>query len=222
MEKIMVIAPHPADETLGCGGTLLRFRREGCCLAWLIVTDMTAEVGFKPEQIARRDAEIKKVGKTYGFDVVYRLGFAATSLDAVPVANLSRAIGKAVAAFQPHTLLVSFGNDNHTDHQVVFKASASCFKWFRFPSVKKVLAYETLSETDQAVASKRNVFSPNVFVDISKDISKKIAVMRIYKSEFEKFPFPRSEKAIRSLAAVRGAASGHDAAEAFMLIKETI
>lgn len=218
----MVIAPHPDDETLGCGGALLRFRREGCRLAWLIVTDMTAEVGFTPAQIARRDAEIEKVGKVYGFDAIDRLGFATTRLDAIPMAQLSRSIGKAVAAFQPHTLLVPFGNDNHTDHQVVFKASASCFKWFRFSSVKKVLAYETPSETDQAVVSKAKTFSPNVFVDISKEVSRKIAVMKIYKSEFAKFPFPRSEKAIRSLAAVRGAASGHNSAEAFMLIKETL
>lgn len=46
--------------------------------------------------------------------------------------------------------------------------------------------------------------------------------MKIYESEMSDFPFPRSEKAIKSLAYVRGAASGYEAAEAFMLLKERI
>ena len=107
----------------------------------------------------------------------------------------------------------------HTDHRIVFDAVIACTKWFRYPSVKRVLAYETLSETDFSLNTNGR-FYPNYFINISGYLEKKIELMSIYISEIAKFPFPRSYEAIRALATLRGAASGYIAAEAFQLLKE--
>ena len=96
----------------------------------------------------------------------------------------------------------------------------ACTKCFRFHSIKRILAYETISETDFGMNPSYNTFRPNVYIDISKYLEMKLEIMRIYASELGDFPFPRSEKAIRALAALRGAAAGCEAAEAFMLLKE--
>ena len=85
MSAVLVVAPHPDDETLGCGGTLLRHANEGDTLHWLIVTDMTAESGFGRKQMSRRDGEINAVAEAYGFTTVKRLGFATARLDTVPM-----------------------------------------------------------------------------------------------------------------------------------------
>ena len=112
-----------------------------------------------------------------------------------------------------------FAYDVHTDHQVIAKAVASTLKWFRYPYIKKVMMYETPSETEFNFTEDR-AFRPNVFVDISQHLDDKIDAMRMYHSEMGEFPFPRSEKTMRSLAALRGSQSGFEAAEAFELVYE--
>jgi N-acetylglucosamine malate deacetylase 1 len=121
--------------------------------------------------------------------------------------------------FAPDEVLLPHRGDVHSDHRVVFDAAAACTKWFRYPSVRRVLAYETLSETDFALPP-QDAFVPNYFVDISGHLEAKIAALRIYESELGQPPFPRSVEAVRALATVRGAASGFHAAEAFQLLRE--
>ena len=145
--KTLVIAPHPDDELLGVGGTLLRRKAEGAELAWLIVTGISTANGWKQEQVERRADEISRVIAVLGFDHVFTLDFPTTQLDRIPVGDLVGAISGVFKAFQPEEVFVPHPSDVHTDHRAVFDAAAACTKWFRYPSVKRVLAYETLSET---------------------------------------------------------------------------
>jgi LmbE family N-acetylglucosaminyl deacetylase len=104
---------------------------------------------------------------------------------------------------------------------MVFDAAASCTKWFRYPSIKRVLAYETMSETDFGLGTSQ-AFRPNVIINIEPYLTDKLRAMDIYTSELGEFPFPRSHKAIQALATLRGAASGFVAAEAFELLRERL
>lgn len=217
--KIIVIAPHPDDEVLGAGGTLLRRKAEGSQVAWLIVTSISSEAGFSDETIKQRAYEIKCVTTLFGFDSVFELSFPTTQLDRIPMGNLVKAISGVFKSFEPDEVFVPHPSDIHTDHRVVFNAVASCTKWFRYPSVKRVLAYETLSETDFGLGLEHS-FWPNVFVNIESYLEDKLRAMDIYASELGAFPFPRSHEAIRALATLRGAASGYKAAEAFVLLRE--
>lgn len=219
MQKILVVAVHPDDETLGCGGTLLKHKAQGDQIHWLIVTEMTAEGGFTKEAIARRAHEIDAVEKMYDFDSVNRLGFSATRLDEVPMSQLVTAISKVFRSVQPNHVFLPFQHDVHSDHQHAFAAAYSCTKSFRYPSVRKVMMIETLSETDFA-QSANGGFVPNMFVDITENLERKLEILRAYQSELHPHPFPRSEEGIRALALLRGAASGCKYAESFTMLKE--
>ena len=219
--KTMVVAHHPDDEVLGVGGTLLRRKAEGAKVAWLIVTNISVETGWSEEKVRERSDEINRVRELFGFDEVFMLNFPTTQLDRVPMSDLVKAVSDVFSLFQPTEVFVPHSSDVHTDHRIVFDAVASCTKCFRYPSIKRILAYETLSETDFSLGG-GECFRPNVFINISPFIKEKLRAMSIYSSEVGAFPFPRSNEAIQSLASLRGSASGCDAAEAFMLLKEIL
>ena len=221
-QKILAIAPHPDDETLGCGGTLLRHVAQGDEVHWLIVTSMHVANGFSDAAITARDEEIKKIAAGYGFSSVHRAGLPTTMLDTLPMGEVVGAIASVVKAVQPHTLYIPYRGDAHSDHAVVFDASTACAKGFRYPSVKRVLAYEALSETEFGLRPEDGGFRPNHFVDISAYAQKKVELMKLYAGEMAPFPFPRSEEAMWALMRLRGSTAGVQAAEAFMLLREIV
>jgi N-acetylglucosamine malate deacetylase 1 len=217
--RVLVVAPHPDDETLGCGGTLLRLASEGAQIAWLIVTSMPDDDDFSEEQRVSREAEIAKVRELYGFSEVFALRLAPRRLDTYPLADLIAEFSAAFVSYRPTQVFLPHRRDVHTDHRAVFDAVAACSKWFRYDSVRRVFAYETLSETEFSLEGEP-VFHPNFFVDITAFLERKLEIMAVYKSEIQDFPFPRSVEAIRALASLRGANSGFRAAEAFQLLRE--
>ena len=164
--KTLVVAPHPDDELLGCGGTLLRRKAEGAYLGWLIVTGISQEMGWSPEKVQQREEEIEQVASGLGIDRVYNLGFPTTKLDTFPMSEVIQKFSEVFRDFEPEEVLIPHRGDVHTDHRVVFDAASACCKWFRYPSVRRVLAYETLSETEFGLDPDTR-FHPNVFVDIS-------------------------------------------------------
>jgi LmbE family N-acetylglucosaminyl deacetylase len=219
--KTLVVAPHADDELLGCGGTLLRRRAAGGVVGWLLVTSMNADRAWGTEKIEQRQREIVQVRDGLGVlpEHLYELGLQTTQLDQVPTGVLVGRISEVFEKFRPEEVLVPHAHDIHSDHRIVFDAVAACTKWFRYPSVKRVMAYETISETDFILKSE-GVFNPTFFVDITDFIDRKIALMGIYRSELGVHPFPRSESGLRALATLRGAQSGFGSAEAFQLLRE--
>lgn len=220
-KNIVIVTPHPDDETLGCGGTILKEIAKGNKVHWLIVTKMNDQV-FDKKRVQKRQREIEQVNQEYQFTNVVELPFFAAELDTVSIGTLVEAISKEFQIIQPEIVYAPYRSDAHSDHKVAYDATMSCTKWFRYPSVEKVLVYETLSETDFIMNTDANGFRPNVFIDITQYLNKKIEIMKIYESEISDHPFPRSEKTIRALATLRGAAAGVTAAEAFMLVKERV
>ena len=224
MNKVLAIAVHPDDETLGCGGTLLKHKAHGDEIYWLIVTSIKGyenwDLGFSEEQIRKREREIEKVSQVYKFNRVFELEFPTMRLDEVSMSELISKISNVFKEIKPNVIYLPFKNDVHSDHRKVFEAVYSCTKIFRYPFIKKILMMETLSETDFADIT--NSFIPNVFVDISKFLNKKLKIMKIYESEIGKHPFPRSLETMEALAKVRGAQAGYKYAESFMLLKEIL
>jgi LmbE family N-acetylglucosaminyl deacetylase len=221
-KQVIVVAPHPDDETLGCGGAIIKHKEQGDEIYWLLVTAMNENQGFSKTTLTTRREQIIKVAELYKFNGVYELNFPTTMLDRVPTGELISAMSDTFTKIKPNTVYLPYSGDIHSDHKVVFHAGLACTKWFRYPSVQRILAYETLSETDFCGDLDSNGFRPNVYMDISNYLEKKLVIAAVYESEMAVFPFPRSEEAIRALAKVRGAACGCQAAEAFMLIKEII
>jgi LmbE family N-acetylglucosaminyl deacetylase len=220
LKKVVFVAPHPDDETLGCGGTILKHGFAGDELYWLIATNVFETCGYGRDFVERRGREIETVARHYGFKGVFKLDFPTTELDTISRNKLIGAIGNVMQEVMPHHVYLPFRNDVHSDHKITFDAVMSSIKTFRCPSIGKVSSYETISETEFAPPLIGNCFTPNSFSDISDYMDEKITIMSLYESEMGEHPFPRSEANIRALATFRGASAGVGYAEAFMLIKE--
>jgi LmbE family N-acetylglucosaminyl deacetylase len=186
------------------------------------MTAITEEGGWSRERIEQRAIEIEKVREGLGIapQYLYRLDFPTAQLDQQPMDTLVSRVSEVFRDFEPEEVLLPHPGDAHSDHRVTFDAVSACTKWFRYPRVRRVLTYETLSETDAGLDPAR-VFQPTVFVDVSDYLERKIEMMRVYESEMGEFPFARSERALRALAETRGTQGGFVAAEAFVLLKET-
>jgi N-acetylglucosamine malate deacetylase 1 len=217
MKRALVIAPHPDDETFGCGGSLFRHKENGYDLYWLIITSINSNDGWSPKIVKSRNSEINLVAESYAFNDVVNLNYPATKIISSHIPKLVNDIGDVIDKIKPKIIYSPHIGDVHTDHQYISKAIESIIKWFRHPSIRQLMVYETLSETNFSFVNNHN-FSPNYFIDISKYIDDKIRTVKIYDSEIGNHPFPRSEKAIRALATLRGSQSGYNAAEAFQLV----
>ncbi len=216
--KVLIVAVHPDDETLGCGGTLLKHKGNNDEIHWLICTS----IDKNHEYYQSRENEIEKVSKLYRFDSVNNLRLKTTKVSEYNINELIEKISRIINEIQPSIIYLPFKDDVHDDHRKIFEAAYSCTKSFRYPSIKKIYMIETLSETEFAPSTAEDSFVPNSFVDISDYIDKKIELMNVYENELGEHPFPRSERNIRALATLRGATCGCEYAESFMLLKEIL
>jgi len=219
--RSLFVAPHPDDELLGCGGTILRKSSQGDIVGWLLITSITSEAGWSPQKIFIRDQEIERVreGLSISPNNIFSLGFPAAQLDQIPSSQLIAKISTVFKQFQPQEVFLPHPGDIHTDHRITFEAVSACTKWFRYPSVQRIMTYETLSETNFEQYLTSSPFTPNLFIDVSNHLTQKLKLLEIYKSELGMHPFPRSLDAVRALALLRGSQRGVAAAEAFQIIK---
>jgi len=222
MKKVLVVAVHPDDETLSCGGTLLRHKAEGDEIYWLIITNVLVKQGWDKDLVENRQAEIIEVAKRFNFNNTFKLDYPTTRLDEVPRGDLIASISKVFNTVKPNIVYLPNRSDVHSDHQVSFQAAFSCTKNFRYPSIDRILMGESLSETEFAPALAETVFTPNVYVDIEEYFEKKIEIFKCYKSEIMDSPLPRSLDVVEALARYRGSSISKKYAEAFVLLKEKI
>lgn len=218
--KIVVITPHPDDETLGCGGYLLNNSTKND-IYWLIITNISESKGFKSEVVAKRQHEITQVASAYGFRDVFKLDYPTANLDQIPQKELISSIASVFAKIKPSVVFLPNKNDVHTDHRLSFEAGYACTKNFRFPFVRKIFVYETLSETEFA-SSDTVLFNPNTFMDISNNMEEKIRIFKLYESEIMDDPLPRSLSAIYAHAQYRGSRIGVKYAEAYKMLLNII
>lgn len=220
MSKVLVVSPHPDDETLGCGGTLLRHLDRGDKINWLIFSAIMEENNYLKEKREKRNNEIIVVAQAYNFESIEQFYYPTTKLDTIPLVDMIEKSAKVLKQIKPEIIYLPFPGDIHSDHRVVFEVMSACTKQFRYPWIKRLLAYETLSETDYSISPLFHHFHPNVFADITNYLERKIEIMKLYSGELNDFPFPRSERAIRAMAEIRGVLANCQACEAFVLLKE--
>ena len=220
--NILVISPHPDDETLGCGGTILKHKDIGDKIYWLIITNIVVKNGWDKDIVEKRQKEIKTVAEMYGFEKTFKLDYPTAKLDIIPIQEIIESISGVILEIKPEIIYLPNRSDVHTDHQITFKAAYSCTKNFRYPFIRKILMYETLSETEFAPTLAENTFIPNVFVDITKYFEKKLEIFNIYKSEVMKESLPRSLEVVEAFNRYRGSRIGKKYAESFQLLFEIL
>ncbi len=216
--KILVIAPHPDDEVLGCGGTITKHTKEGGEVYLCIVTKAyTPE--WSEEFIKNRLKEIEKANKILGIKKTYFLDYPTVKLDTIPQKELNEAISKVVNEVNPDVVYIPHKGDLNKDHRLVFESTLVATRPIN-RKVKRILSYETLSETEWGQPIEP--FIPNVYIDISETFEAKVEAMKAYENELKQYPHPRSLEIIEALAKKRGSEIGVNFAEAFILIREII
>lgn len=220
MRKILLIAVHPDDETLGCGGTILKHKESGDQVFWLILTKANQNITHFPD-IANVQAEyVNQVAKDYNFDGWKHLDFLTTTLDQYPLSDIINEISNYINSVEPSTIYFHHFADVHSDHRVASEAITSSTKNFRYPFIERILLFETLSETEFAPAIRNNAFVPNVFNDITPYMERKLKIMELFTTEQMPEPLPRALSTIRALGRFRGSRIGVEYAEAFTLLFE--
>ncbi len=217
---VLIIAPHPDDETLGVGGTLLKHHDAGDDIHWLLMTRVDNDPSYSAEFKKHRVLQLQRVKDFYNFKSVSQLNFPPTQLDITPLRELIGMMLPIIESIKPHVVYIPNRSDPHSDHRITFSAAMACFKTFRNPYIRRILMYETPSETDFSPPLSEMAFQPNVFVGIVSQLERKLEAMRLYDTELGEHPFPRSITGLKALATVRGVCANVAAAEAFVLLKE--
>ena len=212
--KILIFAPHPDDETLGCGGTILKNLKKKNKIGLVLFTKIS-EKKFSKKAVYKRNVEINKMLKKYKFHFFKNFEFENSELDKVSDLKLISEIKLVLDKFKPNILYIPFIGDVHSDHSKISRCSLSCIKSFRHSYLNEAYFYETLSETNFNFLKN---FNANTFEDISNFLMQKIQIMKIYKTEIKNHPFPRSIESIKSLAILRGSQANFKYAEGFQLI----
>ncbi|WP_235536511.1 MULTISPECIES: PIG-L deacetylase family protein [unclassified Sphingomonas] len=219
IRRVLVIAPHPDDEVLGCGGTMMRLADAGAEVHVAIITRAGVD-RFGPHMAEIGRGEARLAHDLLGVTQTHFLDFPAAELDTVPHAEINAALGAVMTAVAPDTLFIPFLGDIHLDHQLVFLSSMVAARPRGGNGPARVYSYETLSETNWYAPGVTPTFAPNVFIDISDTIEAKLAAFRCYRSQVKAAPDERSPEVIRALATLRGATVHIAAAEAFILLRQ--
>ena len=222
--KILVLAPHADDETLGMGGTISLKGDEGHEVVVAIMTGHgDKEHPLWPRQnwdLIRKEA--KEAAKILNVSRLIFKELPAVCIDSIPSWQVNSEVNNIIQEVQPDELYVPFFYDLHKDHNAIAYAALVAARPYLNSSnfIKRILAYETLSETHLNYANTNKSFDPNVYVNISNTLEKKLEAFNKYQSQIQKNNQPRSLENIKNLARLRGSHIGCFAAEAFILLGE--
>ena len=216
--KILIIAPHPDDEVLGCAGIMRKYSSEGHEVFVLIVTRGTSKK-YSDVRITKGRKQALQAHFSLGVKETFFFDFPAPELDMVSLASISDSIFELIKKLKIDTLFIPHRGDIHRDHYIVFNAALVAARPVGDYTVKSIYAYETLSETEWAAPYSHDAFIPDHFVNIEQYFQSKLEAMSCYSGQLRTFPNPRSLESIEALAKFRGSTVGFERAEAFMTIR---
>lgn len=223
--RVLVIAAHPDDEVLGCGGTIAKLAEQGEEVHILILaTGLTSRVGFDlkktPDALQIHLERARRAGALLGAKNVNFAGFPDQKMDTIPLLEIVHRIEAEIESIKPQTIFTQHGGDLNMDHVITFRATLTATRPLAGSVVRSVHAYEVPSSTEWAFKKFEPKFQPNLFHDIGETLEIKLQAMQIYESETRKFPHPRSPQALQAIAHRWGCMVGLGAAEAFEVILE--
>jgi len=226
MNKVLVVAAHPDDEVLGCGGTILKHTLNGDQVDLLILSEGidsrnfgdTEAVNYKKKLVLQDEAAAAH--SILGISSVAIEDFPDNQLDTMPLLEVVKRIEKKINQLEPSIIYTHYWGDLNVDHQIAYRATLTACRPFPGYRIKSLFSFEVPSSTEWAFGMNTHVFDPNTFVDISTTMTGKLRALKAYKSELKEFPHSRSIAAVESLAKWRGASCGVEAAEAFITIRD--
>jgi len=222
---ILVIAAHPDDEVLGCGGTMLKHITESNATVQCMFVMVAAGVRHKPGSVefkadtAKRESDAIRVSQVLKCRPPMFLNFPSIRITRELYPDLSQSIERVVKDLSPNIVFTHNASDNNFDHRIVFEATMTACRPQKNMCIDEILSYEVPSATEDYNDGLGRPFVPDVFVNIDKYVSTKNETLQIYQDEMRDFPFARSFDAIDNLAKYRGSMVNQSRCEAFKLIR---
>ncbi len=222
--SVLVVAAHPDDEILGCGGTMARLSREGHEVRIAIVAEgMSSRYAQREDadqqQLKHLHARAQQAANKVGAKELVLCKLPDNRLDTVPLLDVVKLVEELITRFRPEAIYTHHPGDLNVDHGVVHRAVLTATRPVAGQWVREIYAFEVPSSTEWAFQRLEPVFRPSVFVDIAETLDTKLEALACYDTETRKFPHPRSAEALRAIAARWGSVAGLPAAEAFELIR---
>lgn len=224
MERILVVAAHPDDDVLGCGGTLRKMVKKGKSIRIMFLGEGST-CRFSPDRINSQEAlETIEQRASFARESLAILGIDNYSFhdlpcgrfDTVPLIEIGKIVEDEITDFRPDTVFTHFAHDTHRDHQLASQATLQATRPVILDPVRNVISFEILSSTEWRFTE---AFNPNFFVDIHEELDTKIESFSKYITEERPFPFPRSPEGLTAQATMRGMQVGCLSAEAFMIVR---
>jgi len=234
--KILVLAAHPDDEILGVGGTIKKYIDQNNEIKIAIMAtgifsrrmsnfknsfeynaDVKSQETMKKELKILRDNALK-ASKILGVTDIDFYNFPDNEMDKISNLEVTKSIEKIIKNFKPDVVFTHSNNDLNLDHRIIHNSTLTATRPFSNTRVKEVISYEVPSSTEWNFSAPP--FSPNLFIDINKELKFKLKAMSQYKSELKKFPHPRSLEGIEIIAKKWGTVCGAKAAEAFSIVRQ--
>ena len=224
---VLVLAAHPDDEVLGCGGTIARFAREGhqvyiAILGEGITSRYTQREEADLAQIKALHERSQQVAEVLGATELFLYDLPDNRFDTVPLLDMVKIIETLVVKLQPQMVFTQHGGDLNIDHQILFRATLTATRPMEDSPVKTLYSYEVASSSEWAFGQFDPIFHPSVFIDISDTLDVKIRAMEMYESEARPFPHPRAPESLEAIARRWGSTVVLKAAESFHLVRQVI
>jgi LmbE family N-acetylglucosaminyl deacetylase len=221
---VLIVAAHPDDEILGCGGTMARLAREGhevriAILAEGMSSRYPQREDADQQQLRHLHARAQQAADKVGAKELVLCKLPDNRLDTVPLLDVVKLVEELVTRFHPEVVYTHHPGDLNVDHGVVHRAVLTATRPLAGQCVREIYAFEVPSSTEWAFQRLEPSFRPNVFVDITATLETKIEALACYDTETRKFPHPRSAEALRAIATRWGSVAGLVAVEAFELIR---
>ncbi|WP_037353031.1 PIG-L deacetylase family protein [Selenomonas sp. FC4001] len=221
--KVLVVAAHPDDEVLGCGGTILRHVANGDEVHIMIMAegltsrDNQRDVGLRQGELSELHRNAHKVSELLGAKKLTLLDFPDNRMDSVELLDVVKQIEAEVDNFCPDIVYTHHAGDVNIDHLITHNAVVTACRPLPGNTVKELYFFETLSSTEWQIPTGDKIFMPQMYVNIDKHLDKKIKALHLYESEMRKYPHSRSYEAVEILSKLRGFSVGIEYAEAFMV-----
>jgi len=221
MAKVLVVAAHSDDEALGCGGAIARHVADKDSVDVVFLADgVTSRTGANTPGMAQRLAAAESARKILGITNSHYLGLPDNRLDSLPLIDIVQPLEKIISDIQPDIVYTHHHGDLNVDHRIACQTVLTACRPLPSQSVRAIYGYEVVSSTGWGVGHDSG-FVPNVYVDITLYLNKKIEALRAYDCEMRDFPHARSYEHVEALARHRGNTVGLEVAEAFVLFRET-
>jgi LmbE family N-acetylglucosaminyl deacetylase len=221
MKSILVVAAHPDDEVLGCGGTIAKMADQGVTVHVAFLADgvfsRVGDTAAQQEELQARRVAAKKACNILSVKSVSFGRYPDNRMDTVALLDITKVVEELIAEHRPDTVFTHHVGDVNIDHRRIHEAVVTACRPQRGHVVKTLLCFEVPSSTEWQLPNSAPAFLPNWFVDISTTIDRRLAALEVYAAELRVWPHPRSKQGLEYLARWRGATVGVDAAEAFML-----